>query len=157
VKAHEWYTRGIETSDPIEAFTNFWRGFNSLYATIGKGDERKKIQAFLQNSICEVGALHLLSTHAGCIDYLLSEPVINMRDNVKSTAPNITAFKAASNPLVKLKEVVMLIYQVRCNLEHGQKSPSRERDVLLCHYAARIIAALIDMKLTNCANTTTTG
>jgi hypothetical protein len=26
----------------------------------------------------------------------------------------------------------MVIYQIRCNLAHGQKSPNRERDVQLC-------------------------
>ena len=144
VKAHEWYERGNQASDPIDAFSNFWRGFNNLYAPMRKKNEREKIQAFLQNSICEERASHLLSTHADCIDYLLSEPVINMQGNGKDTAPNITAFKEATSSLVKFKEVIMVVYQVRCNLEHGQKSPSRVRDVLLCQCATPIIAALIE-------------
>lgn len=156
MKAYEWYKRGNDTSDPIESFANFWRGFNNLYANLSKGDERKKIQAFLNNRICETGALHILSTHADCIDYLLSEPVIDMRGNGKDTVRNITAFSATSNALIKLKEVVLVVYQVRCNLEHGQKSPNRERDVLLCSNAAPIIEELIKMELKNSAKTTTT-
>jgi hypothetical protein len=144
VKAHEWHQRGKKTSDPIDAFSNFWHGFNNLYAPMRKRNEREKIQTFLQDSICEERASHLLSTHAGCIDYLLSEPVIDMRGNGKDTAPNIAAFKAATSYLVKLKEVVMVVYQVRCNLVHGQKSPNRPRDVLLCQCATPIIAALIE-------------
>lgn len=145
MKAHEWYERGNQASDPIEAFSNFWLGFNNLYNPMRKSKEREKIQTLLQNSICEERASHLLSAHASCIDYLLSEPVINMRYNGKDTASNIAAFKVATSSLVKLKEVVMVVYQVRCNLVHGQKSPSRERDVHLCQCAAPIIAELIDI------------
>lgn len=147
MKAYEWYERGIQASDPIDAFSNFWRGFNNLYAPMRTRNESETetIQTLLQNSICEERASHLLSAHASCIDYLLSEPVINMRDNGKDTAPNIAAFMVATSSLVKLKEVVIVVYQVRCNLEHGQKSPSRMRDVHLCQCAAPIIAELIDI------------
>lgn len=143
MKAHEWHERGNQASDPIDAFSNFWRGFNNLYFQAGNSRERKKIWTFLQNSICEERASYILSAHAGCVNYLVSEPVIGMGGNGSDTAPNIAAFKAATSSLVKLKEVVMVIYQIRCNLEHGQKSPRRERDVQLCRCAAPIIAALI--------------
>lgn len=49
-----------------------------------------------------------------------------MRGNGKDTTPYIHAFEFATDALAKLKEIFMVIYQVRCNLEHGQKSPSSE-------------------------------
>jgi hypothetical protein len=144
MKAREWHERGARAEDPFDALSNFWRGFNNLFFTAGNGAERQKITAFLQGNVSEAGAVRLLSEYADCVDYLLSEPVIDMRGNGKDTAPNIAAFKAATTSLEKLEHVLMVVYQVRCNLEHGQKSPNRERDAELCRRSAPIIAALVE-------------
>jgi hypothetical protein len=69
-----------------------------------------------------------------------------MRGNGKDTTPNIQAFNAAADSTTRLEELFMVIYQVRCNLEHGQKSPSRERDLLLCECAAPIVAGTIQFQ-----------
>lgn len=143
MKSHEWHERGSQASDPIDAFSSFWRGFNNLYFSIGTGQEREKIRTFLQLHISEERASQMLSTNVGCVDYLLSEPVADMRGNGKDTSPNIEAFNAATSSLAKLEQVIMVVYQVRCNLEHGQKSPNRDRDVQLCQCSAPIISALI--------------
>src|SRR6185369_2494101 len=41
-------------------------------------------------------------------------------------------------------ESLMLIYQVRCNFEHGQKSPSRARDEALCEAACPFMSGVVD-------------
>ena len=66
-----------------------------------------------------------------------------MRGNGRDTSANIQAFNAATDSLAKLQEVFMVIYQVRCNLEHGQKSPSRERDIQLCQAASPLVAHIV--------------
>lgn len=142
VKAQEWLVRGNETNS-IDAFSNFWRGFNNLYFGLGQGQERDKIRAFIAQNISEKNANELLYSCSSEVAYLLSQPVIDMRGNGKNTSANIDVFNTESNFSAKLQEVFMVIYQVRCNLEHGQKSPSIERDVKLCESAAPLVAALI--------------
>jgi hypothetical protein len=142
MKANEWHQRGTEATDPIEAFSNFWRAFNHLFFAASNGPEREKIIAFLRATIAEDKAAHLLESNADCVTYLLSEPIIDMRGNGRDTAPNAAAYSAATGALDELEQVILTIYQVRCNLEHGQKSPSRERDIQLCKCAAPIVAAL---------------
>ena len=143
MKALEWHERGENSADPIDALSNYWRGFNNLYASAGIGQEREKIVAFLRARVTEEQATAVLTANADCITYLVSEPTVDMRGNGKDTAPNIAAYSAASTALAKLEQVLLVIYQVRCNLEHGQKSPSRQRDIELCKCSAPIVAALI--------------
>jgi hypothetical protein len=144
VKAREWLDRGNQKADPIDAFSNYWRGFNTLFFGAAPGQERDKIKAFLSQSVSEAEAEALIRDYASEIDYLLSQPVIDMRRNSRDTATNILAFNTATISLAKLQEVFMVIYQVRCNLEHVQKSPSSDRDVRLCQCASRLVAHVVN-------------
>lgn len=143
MKAKEWLDRGMKETDPVNAFSNFWRGFNNLFYGEAQGSEREKIRAFLSQKITEADAKGLLQEHEPEISYLLSKPVIDMRGNGRDTTEHIQAFNAANNSLDKLQEIFMIIYQVRCNLEHGQKSPTRERDIQLCQCAHPFVAKVI--------------
>jgi hypothetical protein len=80
---------------------------------------------------------------------LLARPVIDMRRNGRDTAANIAAFQAANCPRVKLEELFMVIYQVRCNLEHGQKGPQHESDRMLCASAGPIVGDIIELSFKN--------
>jgi len=144
VTAREWLERGNQATNPIDAFSNFWRGFNNLYFPVGNGLERDKIKLFLSQRISEAQAEEMLQANASGVAYLLSQPVIDMRGNGRDTAQNIQAFNAATGSLTKLQELFIVIYQVRCNLEHGQKSPNRDRDIQLCHFASPLVAHVVD-------------
>lgn len=143
MKAREWIERGKNSDDPIDAFTNYWLAFNSLFFDEVNGDERAKIKAYLRKNSSEITAAKLLASHPTQIDYLLSQPVIDMRGNGKDTGSNVEAFNTAADSLTKLEELFMIIYQVRCNLMHGQKSPSRERDITLCQSALCILTDVV--------------
>jgi hypothetical protein len=144
MRAREWLARGNQASDPIDAFTNFWLGFNNLYFVVGNSRECDKIRLFLSQRVSEAQAEEMLEANIPAIDYLLSEPVIDMRGYGRDTTENITAFNSTTSSLIKLQEVFMVIYQVRCNLVHGQKSPNSKRDVLLCQCASPLVAQVVD-------------
>ena len=143
IKAREWLERGRLASSKIDALRDFWAGFNNLYNSNAKCAEQCKIRTFLSESISSVASNEVLAGNSTEVDYLLSQPVIDMRGNGKDTAEYVRAFHAAKDPLERLINVFMVIYQVRCNLEHGQKSPSRERDVQLCACSAPVVAAVV--------------
>lgn len=144
MKAREWLERGKQMSDPIDAFSSYWRGFNNLFSSVGQGQERDRIKSYLGTNISPEQAQEVLNINTAQIDYLLSQPVIDMRGNGKDTSRSIEAFHGAADTKAKLSELFMVIYQVRCNLEHGQKSPIRDRDVRLCACAAPIISYVIE-------------
>ncbi|MFA5266203.1 MAG: hypothetical protein WC378_20460 [Opitutaceae bacterium] len=144
MKAREWLERGKQMAEPIDAFSNFWRGFNNLFSSVGHGQERDQIRSYLDANITSEQAQEALGSNGSNIDYLLSQPVMDMRGNGKDTSQYITAFATAVDPKAKVSELFMVIYQVRCNLEHGQKSPSRDRDIRLCACAAPVISYVLE-------------
>jgi hypothetical protein len=145
VKAREWYERGQQASDPIDALSYYWRGFNNMFFPVNGRTERDKIKRFIAGELTASQATDILEKHRVEIDYLLSRPVIDMRGNKRDTDQNAQAFKNSTDALEKLTELFLVIYQVRCNLEHGQKSPSRDRDQVLCRCASPIVAHVIDI------------
>ncbi|ECY3521700.1 hypothetical protein H9V85_004519 [Salmonella enterica subsp. enterica serovar Louisiana] len=147
MKAQEWLNRGRLTEDPMDAFSNYYRGLNHLFSSITNGSERDKIAYILQEKISDENAADILNAHSKNVDILISEPVIDMRGNGKNTAIHIQNFKNGENNIEKLKSIFMIIYQIRCNFEHGQKSPSRERDISLCKNSLPLLDSAITASL----------
>lgn len=143
MSVREWLQRGASADSPIDAFTDFWRGFNNLYGHTHDGAEIERIRAFLRARISSKDAASILASHPKQVAYLLSQPVIDMRGNGRSSAAAITAFHATDDVQTKLCELFAVIYLVRCNLEHGQKSPSTDRDIRLCESSAPLVAAVV--------------
>jgi hypothetical protein len=143
MQAREWLNRGKAAQSPIDAFTDYWRGFNNLYGPTQGTTELARLRAFLAASVSSAVAAPILADHPEQVAYLLSQPVIDMRGNGRDTAAAIAAFSLAADAQAKLCELFAVIYQVRCNLEHGQKSPTVDRDVRLCECSAPIVAAVV--------------
>lgn len=144
MKAREWLDRGLERNDPIDLLTDAWRAFNSLFYRESGGSERVKINNYLSANVSEDTAQQLIDGHQTEIVYLLSQPVIDMRGNGRDTVDAINEYNSSSGNLERLRALFKIIYQVRCNLEHGQKSPTRERDVELCSSSWPLVAEIVD-------------
>jgi hypothetical protein len=141
--ASEWLNRGNAAQSPIDAFTDYWRGFNSLYGRTPGPTELARLRAFLALRVFPAAAAPILANHPEQVAYLLSQPVIDMRDNGRDTTVAIAAFLASADAQAKLCELFTIIYQIRCNLEHGHKSPVNDRDVRLCECSAPLVAAVV--------------
>lgn len=154
MKAKEWLDRGEKATDPIDAFSSFWRGFNTLFFGFTGAQERDKIKAMLRHNISEATAEAIIHEYELAISYLMSQPVIDMRKNGRDTVANIQTFNLETNSLVKLQEIFMVIYQIRCNLEHGQKSPSHMRDIQLCQSALPLLRYVVNEHIKKSVNLT---
>lgn len=144
MKAREWLERGLNHDDPIDCLYNCWMGFNNLYGAYHTGSERNAIKALIDAKVEAAFAQALLDNHKPEIDCFMSRPVIDMRGNRRSSQRDINNYNTSNCPLSKLKSILMVIYQVRCNLVHGEKSPSRVRDVELCKNSWPFVAELVD-------------
>jgi hypothetical protein len=49
MKAQEWLERGDQRDDPVEMFSNYWRGFNNLFFGVCGGCECDKIKRFYRS------------------------------------------------------------------------------------------------------------
>lgn len=141
MKAREWLRRGEISKDPFDALSNFWRGFNNLFA--GNGRERELIKTYLRENIDESFAQILIDSNTKDVHVLISQPVIDMRGNGRDTSRYIREFQNATASVDRLVALFLVIYQVRCNFEHGQKSPSRSRDQALCQAACPFVSVVV--------------
>ena len=117
-------------------------GFNNLYGPNGAA-EIDRITGFLSARIPPAEAARRLHGGAKEIVDLRATPVKDVRGNGDDTANAIGAFHGTADPLEQLRQLFRVIYQVRCNLLHGQKSPTADRDQQLCACSAPIIAAVV--------------
>ncbi len=75
----------------------------------------------------------------------MSEPVSDTRGNGRDTQRDIDKYNhPTSTDVDKIKSLFMIIYQIRCNLEHGGKSPIVERYKKLREVSAPIISKIIE-------------
>lgn len=144
MKASEWLRRAKTRNDPADRFGNLWRGFNNLYAPYSGSNERDRIAQLLRTTVSEVDAATILDPNSKSVEYLVSTPVRDMRGNGRDTSPYIARYAKAGGALDRLVALSGIIYQVRCNLEHGQKSPSRKRDIELCHHSSEVLQSIMD-------------
>jgi hypothetical protein len=144
MKSREWLDRRLNQNDPIDCLSNCWIGFNNLYSFGEAGTEVNSIKKFIDAKVNSQTAKELLDIHQEEIAYFMSRPVVDMRGNSRNTQKNIDSFNSTTCAVTKLKSILMVVYQVRCNLIHGQKSPSRERDVDLCRHSWPFVAELVD-------------
>ena len=141
--AREWLEKGDARGDPVDRFADYWRAFNNLYSSVAGRSEPERILAYLEQYVSEERAAAILQERQGEAHYLLSAPVVDMRSNGRDTSECIEKFMKADSSLGKLQQLFRVVYQVRCNLEHGQKSPSDDRDVLLCQSAGPVVADVV--------------
>ena len=143
MKAKKWIERANARRDPIDKFRDLWVAFNNQYAAYS-GNQREKIERYIDDRVSEEIALGILDDQSDQIEFLLSRPVIDMRSNGRNTQHLINAFRSSKDAVEKLKSILLIAYQVRCNLVHGQKSPDRNRDRNLCECSGAVLSTVLN-------------
>lgn len=150
MKALEWIERAEIAEDVFQRMDDAWRAFNNLYAEGNvAGSELERLQDYLRRTIEEKASFRLISEFKDPIAVLLDPPVIDMRRNGRTTEGHMRAYREAPNAVEQLTALFGIIYQVRCNLQHGQKSPRRPRDRDLCAAAAPVIIEVVKLATHN--------
>lgn len=144
-----WYEYGCKNREPSYVrFLAHWMAFNWLYSNFPGDDERSKIESFLN---------HYYSCIEANTDFnnpiykpFFCKEVIDMK--YKNSYWSKKNFQTLINPHQPMKDRInalfMTMYQVRCNLFHGQKNPESSRDrelvestaIILEHYIGAIKA-----------------
>lgn len=139
---NEWYEYASkENENYFVKFMMYWVAFNWLYEGYRKDrqDEKLTIQNFLDDEKRNLNALESLKffkipQYQKAIAILTEEPIIDARTcESKSHYKN----KVVNNE--SILDLIYIIYQIRCNLFHGSKSPSAPRNRALVEAAATIL------------------
>lgn len=121
-----WKLKGQKESDPFIRFFFFYVCFDAwITAESGKDADRERLRWFLDNKNC---------LKEKRLDFWSSSETQSWLNNLKNLSPiedmrpshrgKYTELKDINN----LEEVIMFIYQIRCNLFHGSKDPMNNKD-----------------------------
>jgi hypothetical protein len=122
--AKAWYVKSGSEADIFNEFISLWISFNILYNSIDSRYEIDKIINFIsnkniniqdQNIILNLESVNYFST---CMD--------NSNDE-------------------KIKAVFKILYQIRCNLFHGDKRFASDSDELVVSHASNILREFLSM------------
>ncbi len=134
--AVEWYNYGIESgNDKIIKFMMHWIAFNWLYREHVKEYEYQCIIAYCKEHFDELSTYDPFSTPE--IQVFLEEPVRDMK--FKNDREDRWESLKHGTRKQKLISLFLSMYQVRCNLFHGDKSLRIERDVRLIESSSVIL------------------
>lgn len=122
------------------------------YSTMfeGPGDQRATLIAAITESISNEFASAMLDKIDSEINYLQQNPVGDLR--FEDTDPRFTrngrrdiefAIDKKIEPSTRLAHLVCVVYQVRCNLEHGHKTLTTPRSQHLFKIGNDIISMVI--------------
>lgn len=131
-----WKLKGQRGRDPFIKFFFFYVCFDAWITTeSGKDIDTEKIKWFLENDNCLKERWQDIQgsiTKSWVASLGSLSPVEDMR-------PNHRGEKTYLNDTQSLDEIIKFIYQIRCNLFHGSKSPMNSRDVNLVELSAKIL------------------
>ena len=146
-----WYNFGIEHNDPFFVkFVSLWMAFNEKYMDFPGFNNFKNIYDVEYekiNEFCDspkystkLESVHEKIFNSPFIKIFMDQPVKDMKQGYE-TSYN----KRNHNNLLhktgieQTKALLQTIYQVRCNLLHGSKSPDVQRDINLVRYSGEIL------------------
>lgn len=130
-------------------FIGRWIAFNAVFKEYFSGSERGSLMACIQNSIPNGVADAVLDSLQPEITFLANLPPGDMRFRgdprfrVRSTDDMRIVCDISRMPIERLAHLVAVVYQVRCNLFHGEKNPTHLRDHQLIGAGDRILGALL--------------
>lgn len=146
-KALPWFEKGNKEIDCFSSFIYYWIAFNALYSIYSACQIRNAKIGGERKQICELISTECDSSFESVLS--LSE-VHTFEHSIKNLHPinsrhldTHTEASALSNkrnpPIDRLSNLMLCIYQARCNLFHGEKVPSNYHDQEIASAASKIL------------------
>ena len=139
--ALKWYRYGLENNlDYISRFMMHWIAFNWMYCESRGSSERERIKAFCRRNSQKLLLYDPFDTDE--VQVFKEGPVYRTggapsNDDPEELYKDIR--KGCGNTAKRATSLLLSVYQVRCNLFHGGKSPDNKRDLKLVESSAEIM------------------
>lgn len=138
--ASAWYKKAELEKDVFDRFVYLWFAFNVLYNEYLDMSESNAIQTYVEQNFRDIRNVDdiLDSPEA---NYFKNRIVRNCKVSYRQDTSELAfILKNPDRPkLLRLKKLIMIIYQVRCNLFHGNKMFSSESDQEVVKNAANAL------------------
>ncbi len=149
---YDWYRYGTEINDPFFVkFMAMWMIFNFLYndhykRNYGNGYKKDgiKIDAYCRDKKEILTRVYDKVFKSSFIE-IFKDNAVNSLGNSNDGISNWKILKNKNAaPAERMKALLKIIYIVRCNLFHGWKNPTNERDVELIRCSGEILQMIIE-------------
>jgi len=124
--------------------------FNAMYGGESDARERSRVMSCIRRNMNERAAVRVLRQSTKSVDRILAIPPANLLLNrwdpkFRAASQRCAALyrNKAETAVGRLAGLAGVLYQVRCNLLHGSKDPSNERDRMLVKESLVILSALL--------------
>lgn len=145
--ANDWLRRAIESDDPYDKFISAYFALNFLYGGREEVPERDRMAKCLE----EIRNLHNIHISPDVYKEYTDKPIKNecpkrhvRNHKASSIKPHKDDWRVEKD---NYESLFNAIYQVRCNLFHGNKSIGSERDTNLVKQGADVIIGILSKKL----------
>ena len=144
--------RRIRVASPADwaELTQLWIAFNAIYGGEPDSRERARVMASIRRNFSERSALRVLRAVRKSVDRILEVPPGNMLldrydPNFRAASQRCAALyrNTGETSVGRLAAVGGVIYQVRCNLVHGDKDPDNARDRMLITESLAVLHSLV--------------
>ena len=142
--ARTWLNKAIASKDSYDKFVYLWFAFNSLYNDYFVGGERRAIKDMLSSDeyrLSEEKINQIL--HNASVSFFKERIIRDGRGNGKDTSEDVAVLTGGYSKREKLQALVMILYQVRCNLFHGNKEFGRDSDDEVVENAANVLEDIL--------------
>ena len=136
--AKDWIDKGDSEQHCFDQFICYWISFNCFYSTLTRIESDKEAI----KKIREGGEYSVYYTSDFKEKY--SKELNNLR-NIGSLLKGYSKseYKPKISSKFKFEEVIELLYKIRNNLFHGNKSIQRERDVKVIENAVPVLKIIV--------------
>ena len=142
--ARAWLNKAMASKDSYDKFVYLWFAFNSLYNDYFVGGERRAIKDMLSSDeyrLSEEKINQIL--HNASVSFFKERIIRDGRGNGKDTSEDVAILTGGYSKREKLKALAMILYQVRCNLFHGNKLFGRDSDDKVVENAANVLEDVV--------------
>lgn len=141
--AKVWLEKAREEDDEYNSFIASWIAFNALYNEQSNHNEKDRITAFIEKIKNPIYEELLADINA------FQEPIRDLRpESTKTTQTDIDQMNKSDSALgTRLAGLMRCIYQVRCNLFHGDKFIENSRNRHLAKESAIKVTRFLELYL----------
>lgn len=144
--ARIWYNKAEAAGDPYDRFVCLWFAFNALYNEFLQGSERNAIGELIYSNrynFSNTEIKDILKTPYA--EFFKQRIIRDCRGSGRDTSESAAVSKSSdSSQKKKLNHLLRILYQVRCNLFHGNKLFGRDSDDQVVSNAAHALAGIMN-------------
>jgi hypothetical protein len=146
------FSQRLRTRDVPEwcAFLRLWAAFNCLYGEEDRGIERDRVMQVVQRYLNDPHAQAVIDRIAIEANAIVETPPGDMRKDSSDRRFREHSERCAAiyrdqtlSSKERLSGLMGVIYQVRCNLLHGDKDPDDARDMILVRHSSSVLEAVL--------------